>query len=86
MTLPLDTDAADASPPVMSVGDLTEQIKDVLEVGFPSVWVSGEISNFSRPQSGHCYLTLKDDRAQSARSSGGRPPRGSASNWKTAWR
>jgi exodeoxyribonuclease VII large subunit len=28
------------------------------------VWVAGEISNFARPQSGHCYLTLKDDRAQ----------------------
>ncbi|MEQ8838388.1 MAG: exodeoxyribonuclease VII large subunit, partial [Lacipirellulaceae bacterium] len=28
------------------------------------VWVSGEISNFSRPQSGHYYLTLKDEAAQ----------------------
>ncbi|MEX2560084.1 MAG: exodeoxyribonuclease VII large subunit, partial [Pirellulales bacterium] len=35
-----------------------------LETSFPSVWVGGEISNLSRPQSGHCYLTLKDDRAQ----------------------
>jgi exodeoxyribonuclease VII large subunit len=26
--------------------------------------VTGEVSNFARPQSGHCYLTLKDDRAQ----------------------
>ena len=50
--------------PVLSVWQLTEQIKDVLEMSFPAVWVSGEISNFSRPQSGHCYLTLKDDRAQ----------------------
>ena len=32
--------------------------------GVPEVWVAGEISNFARPQSGHCYLTLKDDRAQ----------------------
>ena len=31
---------------------------------FPSVWVVGEISNFSRPQSGHSYFTLKDDQAQ----------------------
>jgi exodeoxyribonuclease VII large subunit len=49
---------------VLSVFELTSQIKDLLEGNFQEVWVSGEISNFSRPQSGHCYLTLKDDRAQ----------------------
>lgn len=49
---------------VLSVWELTAQIKDVLETALPSVWVAGEISNFARPQSGHCYLTLKDDRAQ----------------------
>jgi exodeoxyribonuclease VII large subunit len=49
---------------VLSVFELTSQIKDLLEGKFQAVWVAGEISNFSRPQSGHCYLTLKDDRAQ----------------------
>ncbi|HEV7224543.1 MAG TPA: exodeoxyribonuclease VII large subunit, partial [Pirellulales bacterium] len=49
---------------VLSVFELTSQIKDLLEGTFQQVWVAGEISNFSRPQSGHCYLTLKDDRAQ----------------------
>ncbi|HVW36191.1 MAG TPA: exodeoxyribonuclease VII large subunit [Pirellulales bacterium] len=49
---------------ILSVFELTTQIKDLLEGKFQDVWVSGEISNFSRPQSGHCYLTLKDDRAQ----------------------
>lgn len=49
---------------VWSVSELTSQIKDLLEGQFQTVWVSGEISNFSRPQSGHCYFTLKDDRAQ----------------------
>ncbi len=53
-----------AAPPILSVYELTAQIKDLLEESFPAVWVSGEISNLSRPQSGHCYLTLKDDRAQ----------------------
>ncbi len=48
----------------LSVSQLTAQIKDALEGEFPSVWVAGEISNFSRPQSGHAYFTLKDDQAQ----------------------
>ncbi len=49
---------------VLSVSQLTAEIKGMLEGRFGAVWVSGEISNFSRPQSGHCYLTLKDDAAQ----------------------
>jgi exodeoxyribonuclease VII large subunit len=48
----------------LSVWELTSQIKDLMEGAFPEVWVAGEVSNFARPQSGHCYLTLKDDRAQ----------------------
>jgi exodeoxyribonuclease VII large subunit len=51
-------------PTVLSVYELTAQLKDQIEAAFPSVWVAGEISNFSRPHSGHCYLTLKDERAQ----------------------
>src|SRR3954466_10327680 len=54
----------DAGEPVLTVSQLTAGIKGTLEAAFPSVWVAGEISNFSRPQSGHCYLTLKDDQAQ----------------------
>ena len=49
---------------VLSVWELTAQIKDLLESSFPTVWVTGEISNLARPSSGHCYLTLKDDRSQ----------------------
>ena len=51
-------------PQVFSVGELTADIKELLESSFSSVWVGGEISNLSRPRSGHCYLTLKDDSAQ----------------------
>jgi len=61
MSLPFASD--DVERP-LSVGELTEQIKGLLEGTFHGVWVSGEISNLSRPQSGHLYLTLKDDRAQ----------------------
>jgi exodeoxyribonuclease VII large subunit len=48
----------------LTVSQLTAQIKNALEGEFPSVWVVGEISNYSRPQSGHSYFTLKDDQAQ----------------------
>jgi exodeoxyribonuclease VII large subunit len=49
---------------ILSVTELTQAVKGVLEEGFPSVWVTGEISNLARPQSGHLYLTLKDSGAQ----------------------
>ncbi|MCE9556925.1 MAG: exodeoxyribonuclease VII large subunit [Planctomycetes bacterium] len=53
-----------STPPVLSVGQLTFLVKDLLEAALPTVWVSGEISNLSRPQSGHYYFTLKDEDAQ----------------------
>ena len=55
---------ATAAQQTLTVSQLTAQIKDALEGEFPSVWVAGEISNYSRPQSGHAYFTLKDDQAQ----------------------
>ncbi len=48
----------------LTVSELTGQVKERLEGAFPAVWVTGEISNFSKPQSGHCYFTLKDEGAQ----------------------
>jgi exodeoxyribonuclease VII large subunit len=60
--MPQPTDSATQQS--LTVSQLTAQIKDLVEGGFPSVWVSGEVSNFSRPQSGHMYFTLKDDQAQ----------------------
>jgi exodeoxyribonuclease VII large subunit len=48
----------------LSVSQLTAQLKGTVEECFSSVWVAGEISNFSQPQSGHAYFTLKDDAAQ----------------------
>jgi len=49
---------------VLSVSELTAQIKEVLESTFPWVWVAGEVADLAQPQSGHCYLTLKDAGAQ----------------------
>jgi exodeoxyribonuclease VII large subunit len=50
--------------PILSVSDLTGLVKEIVETGFPSVWVTGEISNLARPASGHLYFTLKDAKTQ----------------------
>jgi exodeoxyribonuclease VII large subunit len=60
----MTTKNATAAQQTLTVAQLTAQIKNALEGEFPSVWVAGEISNYSRPQSGHSYFTLKDDQAQ----------------------
>jgi exodeoxyribonuclease VII large subunit len=49
---------------VCTVSELTQEVKGLLEDGFPSVWVEGEVSNLARPNSGHLYLTLKDAQSQ----------------------
>jgi exodeoxyribonuclease VII large subunit len=46
------------------VSELTSLIKETLHEFFGGVWVSGELSDVSRPQSGHIYFTLKDATAQ----------------------
>ena len=51
-------------PQAISVSDLTQQIKNVLEGSFPILLVSGEISNFVHHGSGHMYFTLKDEKAE----------------------
>jgi len=49
---------------VLSVSDLTVQLKRSLEKGFTAIWVTGEISNFRMQSSGHAYFILKDAQAQ----------------------
>ena len=53
-----------ADQKVMTVTELTRRIKGALEGGFAAVEVEGEISNLSRPVSGHLYFTIKDEGAQ----------------------
>lgn len=50
--------------PVLSVSELNQFARGVLEMHVGKIRVTGEISNFSRPASGHWYFTLKDDNAQ----------------------
>jgi exodeoxyribonuclease VII large subunit len=49
---------------ILTVTDLTRKIKQVLESGFVSVVVQGELSNVKLAGSGHMYVTLKDEGAQ----------------------
>lgn len=55
---------ADAGRDVYTVSRLNQEVKFLLEDTFPLLWVEGELSNFSRPRSGHWYFTLKDEAAQ----------------------
>jgi exodeoxyribonuclease VII large subunit len=49
---------------VFTVSQLNQRAKQLLEITFNSVKVEGEVSNLSRPSSGHWYFTLKDKGAQ----------------------
>jgi len=53
-------------PEAYTVSDLTRYIRELFEVDYrlQDVWVQGEVSNLSRPASGHVYFSLKDAGAQ----------------------
>ena len=53
-----------SQPQTLSVSSLARQARLLLEERFNIVWVTGEISNFVRPRSGHWYFSLKDSQAQ----------------------
>jgi exodeoxyribonuclease VII large subunit len=53
-----------AAPATLSPSQLNALARELLEGAFGLVWVEGEISNLSRPASGHLYFSLKDARAQ----------------------
>jgi exodeoxyribonuclease VII large subunit len=57
-------DLALPPPQVISVSELNRIAREALERNLPLLWVAGEISNFKRYDSGHCYFTLKDAQAQ----------------------
>ncbi len=49
---------------IFTVSRLNQTVRLLLEQEMGQVWISGEISNFTQPASGHWYFTLKDDTAQ----------------------
>jgi len=60
----VQSDFFQSSTKVLTVAELTRQIRGILETRFGTVWVQGEISNYKLHPSGHQYFTLKDQRAQ----------------------
>ncbi len=53
-----------ATRKILSVSELTAQVKRLLEKSVGSVWVTGEVTNLRAQSSGHMYFTLKDAGAQ----------------------
>ena len=61
---PSSSDSENEDRTVLSVTQLTSGLSDLVEEHYDDVWVEGELSNFNRAASGHCYFTLKDEDAQ----------------------
>jgi exodeoxyribonuclease VII large subunit len=52
------------SAEIYTVSQLNREVRFLLENNFVTLWLEGEISNFSAPHSGHWYFSLKDAQAQ----------------------
>jgi exodeoxyribonuclease VII large subunit len=63
---PGGTSADGSGPRVISVGDLTRLVRDSIRrnPGLGRVWVEGEVGQVTVSSAGHCYFTLKDQKAQ----------------------
>ena len=48
----------------LSVSEVTQAVKQTLEMQFPPMWVAGELTSFSQPASGHRYFILSDPESQ----------------------
>lgn len=52
------------TPQILTVSQVTREIRNLLEATYPQVWIEGEISNLRVVHSGHAYFTLKDANSQ----------------------
>jgi exodeoxyribonuclease VII large subunit len=55
---------ASSEPAVWTVSQVNQAVRALLEEALPPLWIAGEVANFKRAASGHCYFTLKDEAAQ----------------------
>ena len=53
-----------AEPRVWTVSQVNRAVRVLLEGAVDALWVAGEVANWTRSRPGHCYFTLKDDKAQ----------------------
>src|SRR5919106_1991305 len=58
--------AVPPQPRIISVGDLTRLVRETLQrrPELRDVWVEGEVGQVTVSSAGHCYFTLKDEKAQ----------------------
>ena len=49
---------------VYTVSEITKEIKSLLDENIPTIWVEGEVSNYTLHSSGHRYFSLKDENSQ----------------------
>jgi exodeoxyribonuclease VII large subunit len=63
-TAPISASYARPERDVYTVSRLNREVRLLLERGLGTIWLEAEISNFSRPSSGHWYFSLKDSDAQ----------------------
>lgn len=57
-------DPTNSTRKILTVSELTRELKALLEKTYSFIWITGEISNLKKPSSGHYYFTLKDTDAQ----------------------
>src|SRR6195256_2449617 len=57
-------DSSAAPRKILSVSELTQQVRRLLEKEVGQIWVSGEITHLRLQGSGHIYFTVKDNSAQ----------------------
>ena len=48
----------------MRVSEVNARARELIEGVFPPLWVHGEVANFTKARSGHCYFSLRDADAQ----------------------
>ncbi len=61
---PLEKSLIPPDENILSVSEFNREVRNLLENRFPEIWLKGEISNFRRQSSGHCYFSLKDAQSQ----------------------